>query len=208
MAPVIPMNAKTTRFTDLGRYYLLYTCPNCGETGLSEQSLRKEEERHFLRLEHMSNPELDKAAPPTGSASDTERDRAAEAMAKRLEAGDFSALEAKVICPRCGAAQPWSGVGKPWFRTLLALFTAAVIVAGLIWLRYIASARTGNPLLPLIPMAAMLLLSLGYFLLRRRRLESLRQSTANRPTFYSRASLRELSEGPYKALVKPYLAKE
>ena len=50
MAPVIPMNAKTTKFTDLGRYYLLYTCPYCGAAGLSEQQLRKEEERHFLKL--------------------------------------------------------------------------------------------------------------------------------------------------------------
>ena len=208
MAPVIPMNAKTTRFTDLGRYYLLYTCPNCGETGLSEQSLRKEEERHFLRLEHMSNPELDKAAPPARPASDTERDRVSDAMAKQLAEGDFSTLEAKVVCPRCGTVQPWSGLGKPWFRTLLALFTAAVIVASLIWLRYIASARTGNPLLPLIPMAVMILLSLGYVLRRRSRLAALRQSAEHRPTFYSRAALRTLAEGPYKALVKPYLTKE
>ena len=207
MAPVIPMNAKTTRFTDLGRYYLLYTCPHCGTPGLSEQQLRKEEERHFLKLEHMSNPELDKAS-PKAEATDRERTQAADDMTKRLSKRDFSPIAAKVLCPRCGKTQPWSGLGKPWYRTLLAVFTAAAVVAGVIGSRYLVFTRKSTPVLALIPAAVMILLSLGYILRRRKRLAALRQSTENRPTFYSSAALRELAEGPYKALVKPYLTKE
>ncbi len=207
MGAYIPTNAETTKITDLGRYYLLYTCPDCGETGLSEQRLVRIEKPDSLRLEHMPGSELNRAAPDK-APTETERDRAVQGMAKRTEAGDFSAIERKVLCPRCGKAQPWSGLGKPWYRTLLAVFTAAAVVAGVIGSRYLVFTRKSTPVLALIPAAVMILLSLGYILRRRKRLAALRQSTENRPTFYSSAALRELAEGPYKALVKPYLTKE
>lgn len=207
MGTVLPTGAETTKITDFGRYYLLYTCPNCGETGLSEQRLARVEKPDVLRVEHMSGSELNRASPDK-TPTDTERDRASRDMAKRIEAGDFSALEAKVLCPRCGKSQPWSGVGKPWYRTLLAAFTAAAVLAGLIGSRYLVFTWKATPALALIPAAVMILLSLGYVLRRRRRLAALRQSTENRPTFYTRAALRELAEGPYKALAKPYLTKE
>ena len=207
MAAYIPTDAETTRVTDLGRYYLLYTCPYCGTAGLSEQQLRKEEERHFLRLEHMSNPELDKAS-PKAEATDTERSRAADDMAKRLSEGDFSPIAAKVLCPRCGKAQPWSGLGKPWYRTILALLTAAFIVAGLIGSRYLGFSRKGSPLLALLPAAVTVLLSVGYVLRRRSRLSSLRRSGGEKPVYCTAAGLRDYADGPYKELVRPYLKKE
>ena len=207
MGTVLPTGAETTKITDFGRYYLLYTCPNCGETGLSEQRLARVEKPDVLRVEHMSGSELNRASPDK-TPTDTERDRASRDMAKRIEAGDFSALEAKVLCPRCGLPQPWSGLGKPWYRTLLAAFTAAAVLAGLIGSRYLVFTWKATPALALIPAAVMILLSLGYVLRRRRRLAALRQSTENRPTFYTRAALRELAEGPYKVLAKPYLTKE
>ena len=207
MGAYIPTDAEMTRITDLGRYYLLYTCPNCGETGLSEQRLVRVEKPDSMRLEHMPGSELNRAAPDK-APTETERDRAVRGMAKRIEAGDFSALEGKVVCPRCGVVQPWSGLGKPWYRTILAVFTAAAVVAGLIGSRYLVFPWKAAPVLALIPAAVMILLSLGYVLRRRSRLAALRRSTENRPTFYSSAALRELAEGPYKALVKPYLTKE
>lgn len=207
MGTVLPTGAETTKITDFGRYYLLYTCPNCGETGLSEQRLARVEKPDVLRVEHMSGSELNRAVPDK-TPTDTERDRASQDMAKRVEAGDFSALEAKVLCPRCGKSQPWSGVGKPWYRTLLAGFTAAAVLAGLIGSRYLVFTWKTTPALALIPAAVMVLLSLWYVIRRRHRLAALRQSTENRPTFYTRTALRELAEGPYKALAKPYLTKE
>ena len=207
MGTYIPTDAETTKITDLGRYYLLYACPNCGETGLSEQRLVRVEKPDPLRLEHMPGSELNRAAPDK-TPTETERDRAVQGMAKRIEAGDFSSLEAKVLCPRCGAVQPWSGLGKPWYRTILAMLTAAAVVAGLIVSRYLVFTWKAAPALAMIPAAVMLLLSVGYVLRRRSRLTALRQSRDNRPTFYSSAALRELADGPYKALVKPYLTKE
>ena len=207
MGAYIPTNAETTKITDLGRYYLLYTCPNCGETGLSEQRLVRVEKPDSMRMEHMSGTELNRAVPDK-APTDTERDREARGMAKRIAEGDFSALEAKVVCPRCGKAQPWSGVGKPWYRTILALLTAVAVVAGLIVSRYLVFTWKAAPALALIPAAAMVLLSLGYMLRRRSRLAALRRSTENRPTYYNPSALRELAEGPYKALVKPYLTKD
>ena len=207
MGAYIPTNAETTRITDFGRYYLLYTCPNCGETGLCEQRLVRVEKPDSMRMEHMSGTELNRAVPDK-APTDTERDRAAQGMAKRIAEGDFSALEGKVACPRCGAVQPWSGLGKPWYRTIPAMLTAAAVVAGLIGSRYLVFSWKAAPVLALIPAAVMILLSLGYVLRRRSRLAALRQSTVNRPTYYSPSALRELAEGPYKALVKPYLKKE
>ena len=210
MAPVIPMNAKTTRFTDLGRYYLLYTCPFCGTPGLSEQQLRKEEERHFLRLEHMSNPELDKAS-PKAEATDTERSRAADDMAKRLSEGDFSPIAAKVLCSRCGKIQPWSGLGKPWHRTILAFLTAVVTVATLICLRGVAWSVKWSGKLPLLflPLGLLVLASVWYIFYRRGRLFALRSRGGDdRPVYCTAAALRDHADGPWKDLVKPYLKKE
>ena len=209
MAPVIPMNAKTTRFTDLGRYYLLYTCPYCGTPGLSEQQLRKEEERHFLRLEHMSNPELDKAN-PKAEATDRERTQAADDMAKRLSEGDFSPIAAKVSCPRCGKVQPWSGLGKPWFRTMLAFITAVVTVATLICLRAVAWSVKWSGKLPLLflPLGLLVLVSAWYISYRQSRLHSLRTGGGEKPVYCTQAALRDYADGPWKDLVKPYLKQE
>ena len=112
MAPVIPTNAETARITDLGRYYLLYTCPGCGETGLSEQRLVQVEKPDFLRLERMPGSELNQAL-PDNTPTETERDRASRTMEKRIGEGDFSALEGKVVCPRCGKSSPGPAWGSP-----------------------------------------------------------------------------------------------
>ena len=112
MAPVIPTNAETARITDLGRYYLLYTCPGCGETGLSEQRLVQVEKPDFLRLERMPGSELNQAM-PDNAPTETERDRASRTMEKRIGEGDFSALEGKVVCPRCGKSSPGPAWGSP-----------------------------------------------------------------------------------------------
>ena len=210
MAAVIPMNAKTARVTELGRYYLLYTCPSCGAAGLSEQKLRRVEERHFLKLEHMSNPELDRAtskAPPTA----TERSRAAELMGKRLGEGDYADITEKVRCPRCGKSQPWSGNGKPWPRTALALVTAVLAVATLFYLRATAwSFQPGDKRLiwSLLPIGALLLVDLAYILRRRSRLLALRRGGGESPRYCTAAELRNMEEGPFRDLVKPYLKKE
>ena len=207
MAPVIPTNAETARITDLGRYYLLYTCPGCGTPGLSEQRLVQVEKPDSLRLERMPGSELNQALPDK-PPTETERDRASRTMGKRIGEGDFSALEGKVVCPRCGKVQPWSGLGKPWYRTVLALLTAAFIVAGLIGSHYLAFSRKGRPLLALLPAAVMVLLSAGYVLRRRSRLSALHTGGGEKPVYCTAAGLRDYADGPYKELVKPYLKKE
>ncbi len=207
MAPVIPTNAETARITDLGRYYLLYTCPGCGTPGLSEQRLVQVEKPDSLRLERMPGSELNQAM-PDNTPTETERDQASRTMGKRIGEGDFSALEGKVVCPRCGKVQPWSGLGKPWYRTILALLTAAFIVAGLIGSRYLAFSRKGSPLLALLPAAVMVLLSAWYVLRRRSRLSSLRRGGGEKPVYCTAAGLWDYADGPYKELVKPYLRRE
>ena len=206
MGTYIPTDAEMTKITDFGRYYLLYTCPNCGETGLSEQRLVRIEKPDSLRVEHMPGTELNRSAPDR-APTETERDRASRGMAQKIAEGDFSALEGKVLCPRCGMVQPWSGLGKPWYRTLLAMATAFFIVAGLIGSRYLVFTWKA-PALALVPAAVLVLLSLGYILRRRSRLHALRRSAEHRPAYYSPSDLRELADGPYKALVKPYLTKD
>ena len=207
MGTYIPTDAETTKITDFGRYYLLFTCPNCGETGLSEQRLVKVEKPDSLRVEHMPGTELNRSSPDR-APTETERDRAARGMAQKIAEGDFSALEGKVLCPRCGKVQPWSGLGKPWYRTVLALLTAAFIVAGLICSRYLAVSRKGSPLLALLPAAVMVILSVGYVLRRRGRLHALRTGGGEKPVYSTPAGLRDYADGPYKELVKPYLKKE
>ena len=207
MAAYIPTDAETTRVTDLGRYYLLYTCPYCGTAGLSEQKLMQVEKPDSLRLEHMPGTELNRAAPDK-TPTDTDRDRALQGMAKRIAAGDFSAIEKKVVCPRCGKAQPWSGLGKPWYRTILAMLTAAFIVAGVIGSRYLVFSWMGSPALAMIPAAVMILVSAWYVFYRLGRLHALRTGGGEKPVCCTQAQLRDYAEGPYKELVKPYLKKE
>ncbi len=206
MGAYIPTDAETTKITDFGRYYLLYTCPGCGETGLSEQRLVKVEKPDSLRVEHMPGTELNRSSPDR-APTETERDRAFRGMAQKIAEGDFSALEGKVLCPRCGKVQPWSGLGKPWYRTLLAMLTAAAVVAGLIGSRYLVFTWKA-PVLALIPAAVLVLLSLGYILRRRSRLHALRTGGGEKPVYSTPAGLRDYADGPYKELVKPYLKKE
>ncbi len=90
MAPVIPENASTTKTTELGRVYLLYTCPECGEMGLSEHALRRVETRSFA----------------ASASEDPARAGTAEAMIRRLKEGDFSGVTEKVLCARCAKRLP------------------------------------------------------------------------------------------------------
>ena len=83
MAPVIPTNAETARITDLGRYYLLYTCPGCGTPGLSEQRLVQVERPDSLRLERMPGSELNQAMPDK-PPTETERDRASRTISSTV----------------------------------------------------------------------------------------------------------------------------
>lgn len=204
-----PNGAAPEKRFDLGRYWLLYTCPGCGETGLAEERMVRTVRRTGMRAQ--AELEQVRAAGLDRSPTEAQRERALRDMAQRLERGDWSPLERKVICPRCGAAQPWSGMGKPWPRTLLALISAIVLLGTLIYLRlnavYIANGR-GSLGAALIPLGAAVLLSLGYILRRRYRLEKQRRETEHRPAFYPPAKLRELLDSPYAHLAKPFLRED
>ena len=203
---------------ELGKYYLLYRCPGCGSEGLSEQTLERASrwslsetaERKNMReyLGSTQQSSSGESSRRTGGAG--ERDAALRDLKRRLEEGDWSPVVKKVCCERCKAVQPWSGMGKPWQHTLLAILTAAAALITIIELRIRLgdpTGRSGDPLLALVPFGVMVLLSLGYILGRRKRLADQRRSTENRPEFYRPEDLRELAEGPYANLVKPYLKK-
>ncbi len=194
MATVIPQNASTTKTTRLGRVYLLYTCPECGEMGLSEHALRRAETRSLA----------------SSAAADPARAETAEDLIRRLKEGDFSGITEKVLCARCSKRLPWSGMGKPWPRTWLAIVTGALAAANLIWLRANALAfRTGDGrvLAGLLPLGAMVLVSLGYVLLRRSRLAALRDRPRDWPEVRTAKELERLTEGPWRALAAPVLEK-
>lgn len=213
----IPAGVRTKKHVELGRYYLLYTCSGCGAAGLSEQRLERAEARSFSGLREQAAPELDEAAERGREPAAEEADRGLRTLQAQLAAGDCSALEKKLRCPRCGAVQPWSGMGRPWRRTFLAPLTVLAAVLSLVRLCFASpgAARgdgTAGSLPPwgslilyiLLPLGVMLLLDLGYVLRRKRRLARCRQS-ADRPAFYTREGLEALAEGPYSGLVKPYL---
>ena len=217
----IPTGVRTKRHVELGRYYLLYTCPGCASPGLSEQVLERAEERSFSGLRELARPELDRALEQGKQPTEAERELAEETLRARFRAGDHSLLERKVRCPRCGRVQPWSGMGRPWRKTFLAPLTALAAVFSLLRLCFVLPGSglgdgTGSPVLTplgarlplygyfLLPLFVMALLDLGYVLLRRHRLRAPMQR-GEKPSFYTRRELLTLARGPYASLVKPYL---
>jgi len=201
----------TAKAKELGRFYLLYRCPGCGETGLSEHTLRRRKEGHgffdFLDTRVSISGSGMPAAGPAGAA---EREQVLASAKKRLDAGDFSLVEQKVICPRCGAVQPWSGMGQPWLVSPMALATAVVAFLTLVALRLLAGDPQTEPyLLPaMVPMGIMVLLNIGRAIRRRRRLAAVRQNDTDRPTFFAPDDLRALSSGPHAQLAKRYLHRD
>jgi predicted RNA-binding Zn-ribbon protein involved in translation (DUF1610 family) len=193
---------------ELGKFYLLYRCPGCGETGLSEHTLRRRKEGHGFFDYLDTRVTVSGTGLPTADNSGTgEREQALAGARKKLEAGDFSLVEEKVPCPRCGAVQPWSGMGQPWLTSPLALITAVVAFITLWAMRLIG----GQPeirhlMLPaLIPLGITVLLSIGRTVRRRRRLAAAKRDTAGRPGFFAPEDLRTLSPGPQAELAKRYL---
>lgn len=203
---------------ELGKYYLLYRCPGCGSEGLSELTLERASrwslwetaERRNMREYLGSTQQTNSGESSRRGSGAGEREAALRDLKRRLEEGDWSPVVKKVVCERCRAVQPWSGMGKPWQHTLLAILTAAAALITIIELRIRLgdpTGRSGDPILALVPCGVMVLLSLGYVLGRRKRLADQRRSRENRPEFYLPEELRELAEGPYGDMVKPYLKK-
>lgn len=211
-------DSTSGKAAELGTYYLLYRCPGCGSEGLSEQTLEKArrwslsettERKNMREYLGATQQTVPRESPRRGSGA-AERDAAFRALKQQLEAGDWSPVVKKVCCERCKAVQPWSGMGKPWQQTLLAILTGAALLITIIELRIRLgdpTGRSGDPIMALIPTGVMILLSLGYILGRRKRLAEQRRSTENRPELYRPEDLRGLAEGPYANLVKPYLKK-
>ena len=196
---------------ELGRFYLLYRCPNCGETGLSEHTLRRRKEGHgFFDYLDTRVTISGSGMPAAGPAGAAEREQVLASAKKRLDAGDFSLVEQKVVCTRCGAVQPWSGMGQPWLVSPIALATAVVAFLTLVALRLLAGDPNTEPyVLPaLIPMAVMVLLNIGRVIRRYRRLAAMRQDKTYWPTFFAPDDLRALSSGPHANLVKRYLRRD
>lgn len=196
---------------ELGRFYLLYRCSGCGETGLSEHTLRRRKEGHgFFDYLDTRVTISGSGMPAAGPAGAAEREQVLAAAKKRIDAGDFSLVEQKVICPRCGRVQPWSGMGQPWLRSPLALATAAVAFLTLVALRLLAGDPNTEPyLLPaLIPLGVMVLLNIGRAIRRHRRLAAARKNTTDKPAFFAPEDLRALSSGPHANLAKRYLRKD
>lgn len=196
---------------ELGKYYLLYRCPGCRETDISEQTLIRRKEGHgFFDFLDTRVTISNSGVPAAVAAGGAEREQALAAAKKRLDAGDFSLVEKKVVCSHCGKAQPWSGMGQPWLVSPMALATAAVAFLTLVAVRLLAGDPNTEPyLLPaLIPMGVMVLLNIGRAIRRHRRLAAARMDTTDWPTFFAPEDLRVLSTGPHARLVKRYLRRE
>ena len=201
----------TAKAKELGRFYLLYRCPGCGETGLSEHTLRRRKDGHgFFDFLDTRVTISGSGMPAAAAAGSAEREQALAAARKRIEAGDYALVEQKAVCPRCGAVQPWSGMGQPWLMSSLALVTAAVAFLTLWAERLLAGdPRTEHLVLPaLIPMGVMVLLNIGRAVRRRRRLAAMRADKTNWPTFFAPDDLRALSSGPHAHLAKRYLHRD
>ncbi len=196
---------------ELGRFYLLYRCPGCGETDMSEHTLRRKKEGHgFFDYLDTRVTIAGSGMPTAGAAGAAEREHVLAAAKKRLDAGDFSLVEQKAVCPRCGTVQPWSGMGQPWLMSPLALATAVVAFFTLIALRLLAGdPNTVHLVLPaLIPIGIMVLLNIGRAIRRRRRLNSMKKNRDGWPTFFAPEDLRALASGPNANLAKRYLRRE
>ncbi len=202
---IIPGGVKTKKHIELGRYYLLYTCPYCGREALSEQVLERTNRRSFTGLKEQSAPEADTAAKTPRELTDPERERAFRERESELAAGNCSSLEKPVRCPRCGKKQLWSGMGKPWLRSVLPLLAGIGFFIGVYSLRLLYGDPATRAYYPLtwIPLGVVLLLSLGYVLRRRRRLAAAKK-LGESLEFYGPDRLRELREGPHGRLLKPY----
>ena len=196
---------------EMGRFYLLYRCPGCGETGLSEHTLRRRKEGHgFFDYLDTRVSISGSGMPAAGAAGAAEREQVLAEAKKRIDGGDFSLVEQKVLCPRCGAAQPWSGMGQPWLMSPLALATAVVAFFTLLAARLLAGdPNTVHLLIPaLIPLGIMVLLNIVRAIRRRRRLAAMRQNRRDWPAFFAPDDLRALSSGPHAQLAKRYLRRE
>ena len=196
---------------ELGKFYLMYRCPGCGETGMSEHTLRRRKEGHgFFDFLDTRVTISGSGMPTAGAAGAAEREQVLAAAKKRLDTGDFSLVEQKVVCTRCGAVQPWSGMGQPWLLSPLALATAVVAFLTLMAMRLLAGDPNTEPyLLPaLIPMGVMVLLNIGRAVRRQRRLAAIRKDKTHWPTFFAPDDLRALSSGPHAQLAKRYLRRE
>jgi hypothetical protein len=193
---------------ELGRFYLLYRCSGCGETGMSEHTLRRRKDGHGF-FDHLDTRVTISGSglPTADGAGGAERERVLAAAKKRLDAGDFSLVERKVVCPRCSMVQPWSGMGQPWLMSPMALATAAVAFLTLVALRLLSGDPQTEPwMLPsLIPLGIMVVLNVMRAVRRRRRLTAARQDKTNWPTFFAPEDLRALSSGPHAHLAKRYL---
>ena len=201
-------SAKTK---ELGKFYLMYRCPSCGETGMSEHTLRRRKEGHgFFDFLDTRVTISGSGMPTADAAGATEREQVLASAKKRLDAGDFSLVEQKVVCTRCGAVQPWSGMGQPWLVSPMALATAVVAFLTLMAMRLLAGDPKTEPyLLPaLIPMGVMVLLNIGRAVRRHRRLAAMRKDRTDWPTFFAPDDLRALSSGPHAPLAKRYLRRE
>lgn len=201
---IIPGGVKTKKHIELGRYYLLYTCPYCGTLALSEQVLERTNRRSFMGLQEQASPETDAAAKAPRELNDPARDRAFRALGEQLAAGDWSPIEKKVRCRRCGKKQPWSGMGKPWLRSVLPLLVGIGFFIGVYSLRLLYGDPATRDYYPLtwIPMGAAVLLSLGYILWRQRRLAAAK-TLPDPPEYYGPDRLKELKETHGK-LLKPF----
>ncbi len=196
---------------ELGRFYLLYRCSGCGETGLSEHTLRRRKEGHgFFDYLDTRVTISGSGMPAAGPAGAAEREQVLAAAKKRIDAGNFSLVEQKVICTRCGRVQPWSGMGQPWLRSPLALATAVVAFLTLFAVRLLAGDPQTEPyLLPaLIPIGIMVLLNAGRAIRRHTRLAAMRKDRTDWPAFFAPEDLRALSSGPHANLAKRYLRKD
>ena len=193
---------------ELGRFYLLYRCPGCGETGMSEHTLRRRKDGHGF-FDHLdTRVSISGSGVPTAAgAGGAEREQVLASAKKRIDGGDFSLVEQKVTCPRCSMVQPWSGMGQPWLLSPIALATAVVAFLTLLALRLLAGDPQTEPwLLPsMIPLGIMVLLNIGRAVRRRRRLTAARQDKTNWPAFFAPEDLRTLSSGPHAHLAKRYL---
>ena len=199
-------NAAKTK--ELGRFYLMYRCPGCGETGLSEHTLRRKKDGHGYFDYLDKRVSISGSGVPTAAAAGTsERERVLSAAKKKIDAGDFSLVEQKVTCPRCGRVQPWSNMGQPWLMSPMALATAVVAFLTLIAMRFLAGdPKTRHLLLPaLIPMGVMVILNIVREIRRHGRLAAIRRDRTDWPSFFAPEDLRALSSGPHAQLAKRYL---
>ncbi len=112
----IPTGGVTLTVTASQKRYIKFRCPSCGGDYLAPYLLKAEAQGGYHALNSQSKKDDVKSHTQSTAARNlTEKD---DRLFREINKEHvYNSVCDKVICPGCGAQQPWSGFQKPWTRS-------------------------------------------------------------------------------------------